>query len=125
MYVLSLSFQYRHQETESDFLCPSLSRHVAIKIKISEQRHDNKEVKILEKLASGPAGYPGRYGITQLQDHFELVGPNGRHLCLVLEALGSCLQRGKYSPEGPWYIAKQLVQTIAYCHAAGIIHGSK
>ncbi|KAL2054439.1 hypothetical protein ABVK25_005187 [Lepraria finkii] len=65
-----------------------LSRHVTIKILVSELWHSSQEVRILEHLSHGPASHPGKKHIIQLLDRFEHEGPNGTHPCLVFESLG-------------------------------------
>ncbi|KAF6007633.1 hypothetical protein HII12_004523 [Brettanomyces bruxellensis] len=46
------------------------------------------EIKILEKVNSGPADHPGKSHVVQLLDHFIHKGPNGSHICMVFEVLG-------------------------------------
>ena len=55
---------------------------------ISKRRHDESETKILKRLAEGPADHAGKKHIVRLLGRFAHKGTNGRHLCIVLEALG-------------------------------------
>ncbi|VEU22081.1 DEKNAAC103058 [Brettanomyces naardenensis] len=67
------------------------SRHVAIKIVRSSKNYREAaqdEIRILEKVNSGPADHPGKKHIVQLLDHFIHHGPNGEHVCMVFEVLG-------------------------------------
>ena len=100
-----------------------IPRHVAIKIFRSDRRHDEKEAQILRRLAKGPASHPGKSHVIQLLDQFETSGPNGRHLCLVVETLGQEVRPCQLSHEAAWEVARQLVETTAYFHDLGIVHG--
>ncbi|QPG77104.1 hypothetical protein FOA43_004507 [Brettanomyces nanus] len=67
------------------------NRHVAIKIVRSSKNYREAaqdEIRILEKINSGPADHPGKHHIVQLLDHFIHEGPNGEHVCMVFEVLG-------------------------------------
>ena len=79
----------------------------------------------LEKIATGPASHPGRAYVMQLLDRFEIKGPNGRHLCLVLEALGPVFNPHDLTPHARWKMARQMVEGIAYVHESGVAHGGK
>ncbi|KAL2044425.1 hypothetical protein N7G274_003130 [Stereocaulon virgatum] len=110
-----------------DFL---LSRHVAIKILVSELWHDSHEVRILEHLLHGPASHPGKKRIIQLLDRFEHEGPNGTHPCLVFEPLGPSVvseaelyTSNRLPGKVAWEASRQTIQALAYIHASGIAHG--
>ena len=78
--------------------CRSL-RYVAIKIFISDRRHvHSDEVSILRRLADGPAYHVGKENVVELLDEFESEGPNGRHQCVVTEALGRVLNPATVFP---------------------------
>ncbi len=100
-----------------------ISRNVAIKVFRSDRRHDEEEVRTLKQLTDGPTSHPGKSHVIQLLDQFELVGPNGRHLCLVVQALGPKLEPSELSPRAGWILARQLVEAVAYFHDLGIVHG--
>lgn len=100
-----------------------MSRTVAIKVFRSDRRHDEEEARILRQLNEGPTSNPGKGHVVQLLDRFELVGPNGRYLCLVVEALGPRIEPDDLSPKGAWDIARQLVEATAYFQDLGIVHG--
>ncbi|KAL2038391.1 hypothetical protein N7G274_008730 [Stereocaulon virgatum] len=107
-----------------------LSRHVAIKILVSELWHDNHEIRILEHLLHGPASHPGKKHIIQLLDRFEHEGPNGTHQCLVFEPLGPSIvseaesyTSNRLPGKVAWEASRQTIQALAYIHANGIAHG--
>ncbi|MCJ1470982.1 hypothetical protein MMC07_009630, partial [Pseudocyphellaria aurata] len=107
-----------------------LSRHVAIKISVSEIWHDDNEVQILEHLSNGPANHPGKKHIIQLLDRFEHEGPNGTHQCLVLELLGpdvlseaELYSSNRLPGKIAWEASRQTIQALDYIHANGVAHG--
>lgn len=69
--------------------------------------------------------------ICQLFDSFTHNGPNGEHICLILEPLR--LGTGSISRafNGPMplplvkRIAKQILQALQYVHECGVIHTGK
>lgn len=77
------------------------------------------------RLANGPVEYPGKGHIVELLDQFEMTGPNGRHQCLVTEALGPWLKPKLLSPREIWEVARQLVEATVYMHSMNIVHGSE
>ena len=84
----------------------------------------------MNRLLQGPASHRGKKHIVQLLDHFYHEGPNGIHLCLVLEFLGpSVISETENYPSNrlPGNIAreasKQIVHGLQYIHAIGIMHG--
>lgn len=80
-------------------MCCRLLRHVAIKVYISDRRHvDNDETSILRRLTDGPANHAGKENVVELLDEFESEGPNGRHQCVVTEALGRVLNPATIFP---------------------------
>lgn len=101
------------------------SRDVAIKLLISDRDKERAEGSILRRLADGPVGYLGKGHIVELLDEFEITGPNGRHQCLVTEALGPWLKSGLLSPGDSWEVARQLVEATVYIHSMNIVHGGE
>lgn len=99
------------------------SRSVAIKVLKSDRRHGEEEARILRRLTESPTSSPRKGCVVQLLDQFELMGPNGRHLCLVVEALGPSIDPNDLSPKDAWEIARQLVEATAHFHDLGIVHG--
>ncbi|KFZ19035.1 hypothetical protein V502_03865 [Pseudogymnoascus sp. VKM F-4520 (FW-2644)] len=47
------------------------------------------ELSILQHLSTAGPSHPGFPFVPQLRDHFELTGPNGTHVCLMLDPMGS------------------------------------
>ena len=90
---------------------------------MADLRDDDQEAQILTKLTKGPTNHPGKSSLCQLLDQFDLEGPNGRHSCLVSDALGPGIWDLNVPADDRWHIARQLVQAIVYCHDLGIVHG--
>ncbi|XP_027078769.1 SRSF protein kinase 2-like isoform X1 [Coffea eugenioides] len=70
------------------------SRYVALKIQKSAPQFAQAalhEIEILSAIADGDASN-SKY-VIRLVDHFKHAGPNGQHLCMVLEFLGDSLLR--------------------------------
>ncbi|PIA46711.1 hypothetical protein AQUCO_01500328v1 [Aquilegia coerulea] len=70
------------------------SRYVALKIQKSAAEFAQAalhEIEVLSAIANGDAS--NSKCIVQLVDHFKHAGPNGQHLCMVLEFLGDSLLR--------------------------------
>ena len=67
--------------------------------------------------------------LTRLYDHFEIDGPHGRHLCLVLPVLSETVSSFRRSapsklldPPKVKIIIAEVVQALVQLHAADIIH---
>ena len=103
--------------------CYRMSRNVAITVFKSDRRHDEEEARTLKRLTEGPTSNSGKSHVVQLLDQFISVGPNGRHLCLVIEVLGPMIEPDELSPEAAWEIARQLAETTAYFHGLGVARG--
>ncbi|KAL8779176.1 MAG: hypothetical protein Q9213_007062 [Squamulea squamosa] len=126
------------------------SRYTAIKLSTSEISEGNHEAQVLLRLSQGPASHPGKRHVPQLLDHFEHVGPNGTHSCLVMELLGPDVLSEEEEFEGDeytdineaeqitfvvtdirsrlpgpvaWEACKQTTQALEYIHANGVAHG--
>ncbi|XP_043711975.1 SRSF protein kinase 1-like [Telopea speciosissima] len=70
------------------------SRFVALKIQKSAAQFAQAALHEIEVLSTIASGDPSNSkGIVRLIDHFKHVGPNGQHLCMVLEFLGDSLLR--------------------------------
>ncbi|KAI4252120.1 MAG: hypothetical protein LQ352_004461 [Teloschistes flavicans] len=118
------------------------NRHVALKILSADAhgRYDDTgrwlieehtfEREILSEIASTQLDHPGRKRISKLLDHFEHVGPHGRHDCLVFEVMGRSLEEfcAQWNPPRiPSPILRrvtcQLLTAMDYLHrTCGIIH---
>ncbi|KAE8356786.1 kinase-like domain-containing protein [Aspergillus coremiiformis] len=88
------------------------------------------ELEVLKRLQDFNPKDPGHRYIPTLVDTFEHVGPNGRHVCLVLEPMGETLASfgtlfSKCQIPAPIIqrFAKQLLLALDYAHRSGVIHG--
>jgi hypothetical protein len=112
----------------------STQRFVSIKIVVaSESKNTNHELEILQHLqANDPHSHPGRSNVTQLLDSFFHEGPNGRHLCVVLELLGPTLfrvaeqsQNHRLKADLARRVSGHVVKAVAYLHSCGVAHGGE
>ncbi|KAG6394393.1 hypothetical protein SASPL_144977 [Salvia splendens] len=68
------------------------SKYVALKIQKSAPQFSQAAIHEIEILSAVAAGDPSNDKCTvRLVDHFKHAGPNGQHLCMVLEFLGDSL----------------------------------
>ncbi|KAL1856846.1 hypothetical protein Daus18300_010609 [Diaporthe australafricana] len=93
------------------------------------QDHPIFEREILTHLRAGDRAQMGYKHICHLVDDFELQGPNGNHVCLVLELMGETLQTF-----GVWFrehmlptstmrkFTLQLVAALDFAHESNVIH---
>eukprot|EP00179_Madagascaria_erythrocladioides_P014182 CAMPEP_0198368638 /NCGR_PEP_ID=MMETSP1450-20131203/155802_1 /TAXON_ID=753684 ORGANISM="Madagascaria erythrocladiodes, Strain CCMP3234" /NCGR_SAMPLE_ID=MMETSP1450 /ASSEMBLY_ACC=CAM_ASM_001115 /LENGTH=505 /DNA_ID=CAMNT_0044076147 /DNA_START=8 /DNA_END=1525 /DNA_ORIENTATION=+ len=107
------------------------ARHVAVKVQKSADHYAEAardEIKLLEALKRHDP--TGARSVVSLVDHFEHLGPNGRHVCLVFEVLGKsllslikrCNYRGAPLPLIK-RIARQILQGLDFVHSVcKIIH---
>lgn len=117
------------------------SRCVAVKIKKAEDSVENSELAILRYLNQRGSSDKRSIHLTTLLDSFEEQGPNGKHLCLVSEALGPSVaavlewtpsyrgldRAGHSCYRFPLWISKRILKQvllgIAYLHSEGVVHG--
>ncbi|KAL6820184.1 kinase-like domain-containing protein [Trichoderma sp. SZMC 28015] len=106
--------------------------YVSIKIVVAEQSHNhNGELQILQTITrNGDPTHPGHKHVSHLLDSFYHEGPNGRHLCIVLELLGpkisSVVNRlPNYRLDGrlAHQISSQLFLAVDYIRSCGVVHG--
>ncbi|KAL6904758.1 kinase-like domain-containing protein [Trichoderma evansii] len=99
---------------------------------VAEQSHEhNHELEILQAIKqNGDPAHPGHKHVSHLLNSFYHEGPNGRHLCIVLEFLGPQISsvaetRPNYRLEGPLArrISSQLLFAVDYIRACGVAHG--
>lgn len=113
-------------------ICARDDRYVAVKITVSEVK-ESGELKILQALSTLPIHHPGSSHITQLLDHFNLIGPNGSHDCLVLELVGpniadiveSYCKDDRLPSRLAKVFAKQALQGLDFLAANNIGHRGK
>lgn len=70
--------------------------------------------------------------LPQLRDHFEIEGPHGRHLCLVLPVFSESVSSFRHSaplkllnPPKVKIIIVQVVEALLKLHGANIIHAGQ
>ena len=116
--------------------CHRNSQYVALKIKTAETSEDNSELSILSYLSQQRnSDWMSRHVITLL-DYFQLQGPNGRHVCIVSEALSLSVSNvlwdtfeyfnGIVSVFPNWMakrILRQVLFGLCFLHSPGVIHG--
>jgi serine/threonine-protein kinase SRPK3 len=91
-------------------------------------QHVNVEVILREAPSS-----PGSRHIEQLLDDFHHTGPNGTHVCLVLEVLGPNIptvieerySAGRLPADIACSVAWQVALTIGFLHKNNVAHGGK
>lgn len=105
-------------------------RYCAIKIltvHATEGHHNGRllELDIMQTITSS-AKTPT---LPRLRHHFEMEGPHGRHLCLVLPILSESVRSFRLSvpskllePPMVKIIVVQVVEALVQLHAANIIH---
>ncbi|KAF2847505.1 kinase-like protein [Plenodomus tracheiphilus IPT5] len=114
-------------------------RYVALKIMIAKASSSATELSILEKISSVASKDLDSQHITVLLDEFQHEGPNGKHQCLVFEAMGATaaslveeLPENKPKMYGkvqryPKWIAKKILlhalRGLAFLHRNGVVHG--
>ncbi|KAL6827999.1 kinase-like domain-containing protein [Trichoderma camerunense] len=106
--------------------------NVSIKIVVAEMSdRQNRELDILQSIKlNGDPNHPGQKHVSHLLDSFYHEGPNGRHLCVVLELLGPKIssvadRRPNYRLEGKLarQISSQLLLAVDYLRSCGVAHG--
>ncbi|KAF3893067.1 Serine/threonine-protein kinase Ppk16 [Trichophyton interdigitale] len=102
--------------------------YAAVKVKTADSTP--READVLRTIASSSShlDHPGRPMIPRIHDQFELQGPNGRHICYVMD-LAQCSVADAtfwelFSIETARSLAAQLVLAVAYLHKLGIVHGN-
>lgn len=110
----------------------SNSRYVAIKVSVSEPGNKH-EVKVLQAISALPTQHPGQAYVTQILDHFTIVGPNGAHGCLVLDLMGPSVPDFIESPYRDERLpaatakgtARQILQGVDFLAQNRIGHGGE
>ncbi|KAF8465285.1 kinase-like domain-containing protein [Kalaharituber pfeilii] len=108
------------------------NRNVSIKVIVAQQsdEHSSRELRILRHLSRSTRSHAGKRYIPTLIDNFYLHGPNGRHLCLVMDVVGptaSFFQEqskwGRSTPKLAQMASRQLMLAVDYLHQCGVAHG--
>lgn len=105
-------------------------KFVALKILIACASSESNESKVLRALGSGPSNHHGRNYVPTLFNEFAIDGPNGRHRCIVSEAVGCSVAQSKdasttwkFSANVARAISAQVLLGADYVHSCGIVHG--
>jgi len=130
-YVVVKQLGWGHFSTV--WLCYDCQKEIiaAVKIQKSESHYTaaaKDEIKLLSRISERDPSY--EQPVLHLLDHFEVQGPNGKHVCLAFEVLDRSLLSliRRYDHKGvPLPLVKklsrQLLQALAYIHdICGIIH---
>ncbi|EEQ86791.2 CMGC/SRPK protein kinase [Blastomyces dermatitidis ER-3] len=118
--------------TSTVWLCRDLHepRHVVLKLCVSSSK-PNHEIRIYSHLNSvqSQSGHPGKNLFRQLYDSFEVIGPDGTHMCLVQQPLGLSLEQMlDLRPTGTLAIQllkpplRQILGGLDFLHSANIVH---
>ncbi|KAH8708479.1 kinase-like domain-containing protein [Phaeosphaeriaceae sp. PMI808] len=89
--------------------------YIAVKISISEQRHQSREPTALRAIVAAQSSQPGYHHLMTMQDFFQPDSPNGTHDYLVLQLL---------EPSGPMLSMPDFVVLLglSYLHEQQIGH---
>lgn len=87
------------------------------------------ELEVLERLRDSDPKHDGYRHIPKLVDSFNHLGPNGHHLCLVLEPMGENLStfgtlfaKNQVPNSIMQRFGQQLLLALDYAHRSGVIH---
>jgi serine/threonine-protein kinase SRPK3 len=102
---------------------------LAVALKVNAHDAGRRELEVLKHIENTLDDTGSRF-IVRMLDHFELTGPNGTHLCLVLELM--CLNistlfagyRGEphLRVSLAKKVSKQLLQGLEVLRQCGVIH---
>lgn len=103
--------------------------YVAIKILAANASQERDELQVYQHLQDPARGNMDNTHVARLLDQFEITGPYGKHLCLVLPFLGPSLAsfssgiQIKIHPEVARLLASQSLKAVAQLHDAGVLVG--
>lgn len=101
-------------------------------LKVLSHGTGSRELEIMLRIRDA-SPHPGAENVVQLLDYFEHIGPNGSHLCLVLELMWNTLSAfmgpycEPYDSEMRLQLAKpiskQILTGLDFLHnSCGLIH---
>lgn len=98
-------------------------RHYALKVMCADLSH-NRELEVMHQLEEQKANHPN---INTALDLFNVKGPNGTHVCIVLPLLGPSLRRTwrRLSKSSRHQACEEVTSGLAFLHEQGICHGGK
>eukprot|EP00177_Eucheuma_denticulatum_P008753 GFKZ01015901.1.p1 GENE.GFKZ01015901.1~~GFKZ01015901.1.p1 ORF type:complete len:545 (+),score=73.14 GFKZ01015901.1:177-1811(+) len=121
------------QASASSSTATTHPRHKVVALKIQKSAIDyseaaKDEIKLLQAVKRRDT--TGTAPVISLIDHFDHFGPNGRHVCLVFDVLGSSLLRliKRFNYKGAPLplvrsLARNILEGLHFLHVeAGIIH---
>ena len=78
--------------------CKDQVENSQVAVKVNKSHRDvtemaEDEIKLLKCIGKASTSHPGSKHVLRLVEHFEVEGPNGRHVCLSLQLLGYSLLR--------------------------------
>lgn len=96
-------------------------------LKADASENNNRELPILSQLSITELDHPGKAHIVELLDHFEHIGPNGTHLCLVFPVMISdgkemTLTGARHQADYVRNVSKQILLGLDFLHRSHIIH---
>ncbi|KAL9022402.1 MAG: hypothetical protein Q9185_000443 [Variospora sp. 1 TL-2023] len=107
--------------------------HVALKIIVGQEGVSTNESRILRLLKQHHAcadSPPGAHFVSELLDEFIIDGPNGPHVCLVIEPAACSVADSKeggihwqFPLKAAREIAAKVIMGMDFIHRAGIVHG--
>lgn len=109
------------------------SRYVALKILAARLSVTCPEVEILRRIRNAPE-HIGKPYVMSMLDHFWIIGPNGKHLCVVSQVGGPSIKQFNDCPGQTSgsrrlqalvarKVALQATEGLAYIHSTGTVHG--
>jgi serine/threonine-protein kinase SRPK3 len=102
-----------------------------VALKILARDTGRRELEIMLHIKTMSSKHPsGSESVLQLLDYFEFTGPNGAHLCLVVELTGSNVTSffegyrndSKVRVSLTKIIAKHVLQGLRFLRECGVIH---
>ena len=103
---------------------------VALKILSADTSQTSHELGVYQHLDAVSAWLPGHIPLAHLRNHFDIQGPNGTHVCLVLPFLGPSIsslriygETRKIRPDIARKVALEVVQTVSQVHESGVALG--
>merc|ERR1719462_494358 len=99
--------------------CKDQVENSQVAVKVNKSHRDvtemaEDEIKLLKCIGKASTSHPGSKHVLRLVEHFEVEGPNGRHVCISLQLLGySLLRCYKHGQEGmPLEKVKEVMNQV-------------